>query len=784
MNPDIAIAQLSIVDGAWQESPDNLAILDEGVRGTLCLLTEVAGEVEGRDVLAREILETARREFSGGRGSITLALTQAVRETNNYFYNVNLNTPPESRRIAGLTAVVLRENDLFIAQAGPGLTCVARGAGMERYPEQSAWFDPSDEIGDFTMPGEVPLGLRKEYMPDLFHVTLQPGDTILLSTRSLAHLLTNEELLDTITRRHPDEIIETLEDIAGAADLSAIAIRLAGAPVEPVAAPSLALETTPTPSMTFTSTPAEEVGAEYEEASAPEAEPLVRETPSANQADNEGARLENALALERARAEQQEQRRIRAEQGRARRNQLFGSVLAGIAGLMAAVAGLFTKIDWTRIGATVDRAISTLLRGFVQIIIFAVRAFLPGTPEEGRAPTGTRGTPSTQTAWRWAALILPIVLVLAGGAAWVTYRQDAQRVQAAQIAQLLDQASVALKAGDNLAKTDKASARDSYQRALSLAQQAQKLSPTNSTARSVSYQAQDGLDGIAGISVLFFLPKFAVFSDGKANPTRIVSHLPDLFIFDRGTQRIYRYAVSDTGSTATPASGDGVILKAGDKIGERTVGELIDILWIDAGRLVALDRSGLFLQYDPVKSTWTARAASDGSQWARVTMASSYVGNLYLLDPGKNQIWKYVASAEGVWSSAVTYFAPGVNVDLSAAVDMAIDGDVWVQRGDGSVWRFSAGKLADFAPRDLETPISKSAALFTAKETAWLYVADVGNQRIVQFDKVTGKFIRQFKPRGEIRESFNALKTFAVDETSKRLFFINGNQAYLATIPQ
>ena len=241
VNPEVAIAQLSIVDGAWQESPDNLAILDQGVRGTMFLLTEVTGDVEGRDALAREVLETVRREFSGSRGAITLALTQAIRETNNFFYNVNLNTSPQARRIAGLTAVVLRENDLYIAQGGPGLTCVARRGGMERYPEQSAWFDPSEEIGDFTMPGEVPLGLRKEYMPDLFHVTLQPGDTILLSTRSLAHLLTNEELLDTITGRHPDEIIETLEDIAGAADLSAIAIQLEGEPVEPVAEPRLAL---------------------------------------------------------------------------------------------------------------------------------------------------------------------------------------------------------------------------------------------------------------------------------------------------------------------------------------------------------------------------------------------------------------------------------------------------------------------------------------------------------------------------------------------------------------
>ncbi len=167
-----------------------------------------------------------------------------------------------------------------------------------------------------------------------------------------------------------------------------------------------------------------------------------------------------------------------------------------------------------------------------------------------------------------------------------------------------------------------------------------------------------------------------------------------------------------------------------------------------------------------------------------MNLASSYVGNLYLVDPPRNQILKYVAASEGVWSSSVTYFAPGVSVDMTSAIDIAIDSDVWVLRGDGAIWRFSAGKLADFTLRDLDTPLSKPSAIFTTQQLAMIYVADAGNQRIVQFDKVTSKFVRQFKPHGQERDAFNALKSIAVDEANKKIFFINGNQAYLATIPQ
>ncbi len=226
-----------------------------------------------------------------------------------------------------------------------------------------------------------------------------------------------------------------------------------------------------------------------------------------------------------------------------------------------------------------------------------------------------------------------------------------------------------------------------------------------------------------------------------------------------------------------------VLNVAGDKVGERSIGELIDIFWIDAGRLVALDRSGAFLQYDPAKSAWTPRPASDGSQWMRVTLAATYAGNLYLLDPSKSQILKYAPNENG-WSPGVAYLAAGINVDLTSAVDMAIDGDVWVLRGDGSLWRLASGRLADFTLRDLETPLAKPTALTTAQSMVGLYIADGGNQRIVQFDKANGRFVRQLRPGGENRDTFAALKTFAVDEANRKLVFINGNQAYLATIPQ
>lgn len=731
-----------MIDGVWQESPDHLAVFADDARGCLYLLTEVDGPPGGRAALEHELIETAHREYVASRGSITLALNQAVRAANSFFYDVNANTAREARRIAGLSAATLRERELFVAQGGPGVVCLVRGRTLRRFPEESPWFTPGPEIEEFPTPGTVPLGLRRDYTPDLFHLSLEPGDVLLLATRYLVHLLSDEELLDALADRPPDEIVDRLEDIAGSTNLAAFAIRL---PRE-----------APTVQATPASRPAE-----------------VKPAPASKAPVKPASPAPASLALPAPRPPANAPRPLQAGPHAPR---------PPIAKRIEAMASSWNP-DWDRLQVGFYRGANHLLRWLIYALILSARAFLP-EPSTRKARGSAQATVNLEGVWHVAVLVLPVLLIGAAGAAWVNFRVETVRAQEAQFNQWVKQANTALDAGKDMAKTDPAAARDQFTRSITFAQQARNLNPNQPAARDVLSLAQDQMDMLNGISIVASLPKFATFADAKSNPTRIIAHWPDIFILDRGLQRILRYVINDAGSAASPASGDGVILKAGDKVGDYGVGELIDIVWIDSGRLVALDRGGLFLYYEPIRGSWTTRLANDTFLWPRVSLAASYMGNLYLLDPSRNQIIKYTAGADGNWSSAVAYLAPGVNVDLSTAVDMVIDGDVWVLRPDGSLWRFTAGKLVDFSTHDLDVPLSKATSLFTSSTLVGLYVVDAGNQRIVQFDKVTGKFARQFRPRAMERDAFSALKAVAVDEANKRLFVINGNQAYLAMIPQ
>lgn len=759
MESQVTVAQLCVVDGAWQDAPDNLACFDAAAlfegsveRGNLYILVEVAGDAQGRDALARELIETTRRTYAATRGSIALGLMHAVRAANEFFYTTNANTAPEARRIAGLTAVILRARDLFIAQGGPGVTYLARAQSLTRYPEESPWFNPDEAalaewLGTraFATPGEVPLGMRRNYLPDIFHVTLRPGDVVVLATRTLTHLLTSDELVDTLAQRHPDEIVATLEDLAGAADVAVIVLRLPGEAPAPSASPP--------------------------ESITPPSEPVPELSPFA---------AEEELALQQIRAERERERQqLRAEQARARREKIRSGLLRAGAGAMGALAGVVSRVNWLQVGKTVDGALDAVARTVARALAFLLRAIIPGNVAERTAVP----SPARQTAWKLAALALPILLLSAGTLMWGLYRTDQRAAQERRLVQLLGDANKALEDANRLERTDRAAARESAQRALQLIEQARALAPSDPRVPAAYHPAQNFLDELNGISIISTLAVLTTFADAQSQITRLLARPSEVFILDRGLQRVVRVALSE--SNARPVAGDGVILKFGDRVGNRTVGEIFDLAWVESGRLIALDRAGVYYQFDPNSGAWSARAVNDAAAWARVTLATTYANNLYLIEPARNQILKYVSpTPEPAWSAAVTYFLPGViPPDLSTVVDWAIDGEVWLARSDGTVARFYDGRPKEIAFSGLDTPIGKPIALFTSERVSSVYIADAGGQRIVQFDKATGRLARQFKPHSQARDAFKNLQAFAVDEPNRKFFFVGGGKAYVAAMP-
>ena len=103
---------------------------------------------------------------------------------------------------------------------------------------------------------------------------------------------------------------------------------------------------------------------------------------------------------------------------------------------------------------------------------------------------------------------------------------------------------------------------------------------------------------------------------------------------------------------------------------------------------------------------------------------------------------------------------------------------------DGRIQKYLSGQPTDFKLAGLDKPFNNPTAIFTApnEEVQYIYIADAGNQRIVQLNK-DGTFVRQFKPRAGENVSFANLQDIYVDEIGGRLYILDSNNLYVGNIP-
>lgn len=155
-------------------------------------------------------------------------------------------------------------------------------------------------------------------------------------------------------------------------------------------------------------------------------------------------------------------------------------------------------------------------------------------------------------------------------------------------------------------------------------------------------------------------------------------------------------------------------------------------------------------------------SATAGDNWKTSTALSSFFNNLYALDTGDNQIWKYTAAKSG-FGKAESYITDGTKV--ADAIDIAVDGQLFILKKTGEVLRFNKGKADKFsltAPPAPTNLITNAKQLITTKDSNYLYLLD--GARILRFDK-SGKYQNQYAFK-----EIDAVDSFALDEPNKTFF--------------
>ncbi|HLF28677.1 MAG TPA: hypothetical protein VJG32_20300 [Anaerolineae bacterium] len=387
-----------------------------------------------------------------------------------------------------------------------------------------------------------------------------------------------------------------------------------------------------------------------------------------------------------------------------------------------------------------------------------------------RGPAALERHTSLMTA---IAIGIPLIVALVVTAMYL------DRSTTAQVATFLDDARQLIADADREPTLD--AKRERWQAALTKANAALALAPDDPLALELRTQTQaqlDRLDGTQRVSPVL------LYDFEQAGSHRLVAQGVSLFVLDQAEGRIDRLTLNSRGDGIE--GGEPALAAAkGITVDDRVVGDLIDIAWVDAGgqrqksALIVLERGGL-IEYDLAFGPAAVRFA-EAPVRTGARRLDTFEGNLYILDVIERQIWKYLAAADGYTALPEVYFQTPPS-GIETAIDLAIDGNVYILLTNGTVYKYRGGSEAPFSvsglPEPLGRPVAVSVDPYTPTDSG-VYIADVAGARIVHFT-ADGQFVRQVRAVGG---EFAALEDLLVDERAGRLYVISGGRLYSAALP-
>ncbi len=664
--------------------------------GVLYALAAVENDAD--ETIAHAVLQAAGRTFQKASGSLTTRLRRAVQAGSAALLQENLRRTSEAPRKGGVTCAVLRDNDLYLAQAGTTMACACQRGALIRLPE--------DDVDDRA--GAQAFGRRHDPSVRLIYRAVSAGDTVMLADVGLVRQVGAEVLIEALSVADASLSLDNLAMAlpAGEGPVLVLAVRGYEPPAPaPVAAPADAV---PQPTRRPEKRLEEAEKSETFPAPAPPGPTLAE-------------RLESARA-------------------------------AASTWLAAAspVAG-----DWLR------------------------RLMPDVSPDRGRRrpadrKPGRKKTLADDPIWRPIALLLPVIVLLVVIGAYWKRGSDRQARHAERMAEVERQLGIA-------ATADEATARQALEIALSTLDEAARYAPQDETVASLQTDVREQLDTLNKVFRIYHVKHLYTYPlSGEVD--QLIVHGAAIYVLDRLGDRVYHHLL-DASQTALESDTEKLLVHKGDQPdAAATVGDLVGMTWTagGSGRLLILGRNGLLLAYDPTWERLTGTVLPANETWQYPVAVSSYLGNFYVLDAGVRQVFRYRADGIGYTSPPEHYFAQEEE-DVADAIDMAIDGFIYLLFKDGHLEKYLAGEPAPITLDVPDRPLQQPSAIYAApdEEAMFLYIADPPNQRVLRCDK-EGRLIHQFVLEGS--DALSQVRDIYADELHDRLFFLSDNRLFVMDI--
>lgn len=761
MASGIIFAELHMLSGERQESSNLVGVAASPVlslfkrrRGQLFTIVEPNLPDSGE--ICRHLIETIEDEyFRDSSRTVTSSLRQAVAAANERLRAENAKAPPERQLRVGLSCAAIRDGDAYIAQVAPANAFILHRGSVKRV--LSSYSVTPDASGNGTTRASDALGARLEPQVNFGFSSLEEGDMVVLASGAYWKLIPDRYILDAAKHIDPEMTAEGLYGCyvahARRPTTSLVVIRVSRLPARQSDGsrgdPSL-----PKP----TSGPVESASESRPRNDSPR---TGRRSPQPeSDAARPGATDSGPQGRSRKGTPEPVQRSVEVK-ARDRLEPVGPPSIWERLGLKRGRASLYPpgprlepvgkpsvklKECWPQ--ARPDRSgSSSVVVKLVTMVVLAALFVLLGNMAVG--------------AWTSWQLGDPDVLV-----------NDARerRAQAAAAENQMATRTLLVESHELLTRALRAKDDDA----------------TRTMAVSVLGEI-DRIDRTVRIGQVSTLIDFTPILQDKGEVTQLVLDGDNLYVLDEGLDRLFKYTLTPDGKGVQEPEKHHLVVKRGDRLDGAVVGDLLALSWMPAGQLrgspalFTLESGRSVVTYDP-KAGLSRIEISESQRWGSIQAISGFAGGLYLLDTKLKGVFYYPPTKNGYESQPYTIVDSRARSDLSKALDLALDGNLYLLEGGGTVARFTReGRPLDFVGELPDGPIKGARGLYASASTRSLYVLDGEGERIVQFSP-EGRLQRQFKA-DEKSVSFDDLRDIYVDEASRKVYVLARKSLFVFEMP-
>ncbi len=219
--------------------PDDPQLL--AVKGRVYAVADGMGGHSAGQVASELALNVFIRSYFADRGSeIEAALRRAVREANAYVVDVARTVPGRNGMGATLTAGVVRDDYLYLAQVGDSRAYLLRDGQLRQMTEDHSWVAEQVRSGAMSLheAEQSPfrnvitrsMGGAPEVDPDIYAIELRVGDRYLLCSDGLSGMVANPEIAELLGQGSPSSaawnLVERANHYGGKDNITAFVLQV------------------------------------------------------------------------------------------------------------------------------------------------------------------------------------------------------------------------------------------------------------------------------------------------------------------------------------------------------------------------------------------------------------------------------------------------------------------------------------------------------------------------------------------------------------------------------